>query len=90
MLFLTSNRVYWNNPRQDKSDCYQGKLTKRKLLSSLVGLIAWVRQLSRCTTVETSRWHEESTHLGISISTLKAWKERVEEQNQGSTEWAEY
>ena len=35
------------------------------LLSSIVELIARVRLLSRCTTVETrGGWWEESTHVG--------------------------
>ena len=36
---------------------------KVNLLSSAVGMIIWVRPLSRCTTVKTLGWWDEPSHI---------------------------
>ena len=61
----TLNRVYWDIPWFDMLGCSIGYVEKkRNLLSSIVGLIAILKPLSRHTTVRTLGWGIEPTHVG--------------------------
>ena len=82
VLILTLNRVYWDSSRFDRVRYSVGYVEKKgNLLGSVVGLIVWVRLLSRHTTVETLGWWNDPTQVDLhwQVGNTKRVSSRVEQ-----------
>ena len=75
-------KVDWNSFRFDRMGMQRRRFGK-------VGLIDWVRSLSKYITVETIGWRNKPTHEGKKLDMSKTWEELGVEKNKESNEWAE-